>query len=71
MWWNFAGYCASSLVLMAFCLRDIIPLRIAALCSNIAFIIYGAGLGLMPVLLLHSLLLPINCWHLWHLTRRR
>lgn len=67
--WNVAGYLASGLVLTAFCLRSMIPLRIAALCSNIAFIAYGLGLGLAPVWLLHSLLLPINCWRLWQLTR--
>lgn len=69
--WNMAGYIASGLVLAAFCLRCMIPLRIVALCSNIAFIVYGAGLGLVPVWLLHSLLLPINCWRLWQLTHRR
>ena len=45
--WDAAGYLASGLVVMAFCMRDIIPLRVVALTSNIAFLIYGIGLGLI------------------------
>jgi hypothetical protein len=59
------GYIASGLVLAAFCMKDMIPLRLVAICSNIAFLTYGLGLGLAPVWLLHAILLPINCWRLW------
>jgi|SRR5215813_6770152 len=59
------GYLASALVLAAFCMKEMVPLRIVAVCSNIAFLIYGLALGLVPVWLLHSVLLPINCWRLW------
>src|SRR5262249_60801367 len=50
---------------------DIIPLRVVALTSNIAFLIYGIGLGLAPVWLLHAILLPINGWRLWQATACR
>ena len=33
--WDAAGYLASGLVVMAFCMRDIIPLRVVALTSNV------------------------------------
>jgi hypothetical protein len=46
-------------------MNDIIPLRVVSVCSNIAFLIYGLELGLIPVWLLHAVLLPINCWRLW------
>ena len=69
--WDAAGYLASGLVVMAFCMRDIIPLRVVALTSNIAFLIYGIGLGLAPVWLLHAILLPINGWRLWQATASR
>jgi hypothetical protein len=58
--WESIGYLAAALVLAAFYMREIIPLRVAALCSNLAFIAYGLALGLVPVWLLHALLLPIN-----------
>jgi hypothetical protein len=63
--WDALGYLASSLVVAAFCMRDIVPLRIAALGSNIAFLAYGIALGLAPVWSLHAVLLPVNGWRLW------
>jgi CRP/FNR family transcriptional regulator, cyclic AMP receptor protein len=51
-------------VVIAFCMKDIIPLRVVALTSNVAFLIYGLRLGLVPVSLLHAILLPINAWRL-------
>ena len=50
--WDAFGYVASALVLAAFYMRTMIPLRIVALCSNVAFLIYGIGLALTPVWLL-------------------
>jgi len=60
-----AGYFASSLVVLAFCMKDIVLLRLVAIGSNIAFLAYGLGLGLVPVWTLHAVLLPINFWRLW------
>jgi hypothetical protein len=66
--WDVAGFLASALVVMAFCMEDIISLRLIALMSNVAFFIYGVGLGLVPVWLLHAALLPVNAWRLWQAT---
>jgi hypothetical protein len=60
-----AGYVASVLVVLAFCMKDMTALRLVALGSNVTFLIYGIGLGLVPVWLLHAILLPINGWRLW------
>lgn len=54
------GYIASGLILAAFSRRTMIPLRILGISSNIAFITYGALAGLLPVLILHSILLPLH-----------
>src|SRR5262245_31694337 len=62
--WDVIGYVASTLVLTAFGMKKIIPLRVVAMCSNLAFIIYGLGLGLTPVWFLHAALLPMNAWRL-------
>ena len=59
------GYLASALVATAFCMKDIVPLRIVAIASNLAFLTYGVGLGLAPVWLLHAVLLPVNVSRLW------
>ncbi len=57
---DLVGYAASALVLAAFGMREMRALRLTAIASNLAFIAYGASAGLMPVLLLHLLLLPLN-----------
>jgi hypothetical protein len=46
--WEAIGYVASTLVLTAFGMKSIIPLRVVAMCSNLMFVIYGLGLGLTP-----------------------
>jgi len=63
--WDVAGFLGSALVVAAFCMEDIISLRLVALMSNVGFLIYGVGLGLVPVWLLHAVLLPVNAWRLW------
>jgi hypothetical protein len=68
-WVNVAGYCASLLVFGAFYMTATIPLRAIAIASNIAFIAYGFGHDLYPVLILHALLLPLNCFRLMQLRR--
>jgi len=59
-WSEMAGYLASGLVFLTFCMKTIVPLRLLAIASNIVFIVYAVAAGLMPVLLLHAALLPLN-----------
>jgi len=61
-WVTLAGYAASLMVFATFCMRTMVPLRLAAIGSNICFIIYGAAAGIYPVLVLHVVLLPLNGW---------
>jgi hypothetical protein len=70
MCWDVCGYVASGLVLAAFYMKEMVPLRIAALASNLAFIAYGLALGLTPIWLLHLLLVPLNGWRLVEAMRR-
>jgi hypothetical protein len=58
------GCIASGLVLLTFYMDDMAALRTTALCSNVVFIVYAASLELKPILLLHSILIPINLWRL-------
>ena len=57
------GYVASALVVLTFYMREMVPLRAAALCSNICFLTYVASLELGPVIV-HATLIPINVWRL-------
>ncbi len=58
------GFLASALVLAAFGMKDMVNLRIVAICSNFAFIAYALLLHLLPILVLHVVLLPLNGWRL-------
>jgi CRP/FNR family cyclic AMP-dependent transcriptional regulator len=55
-----ASYVASLLVFIAFFMKAILPLRIVAIASNLAFIVYALGAGLVPAFVLHTCLLPLN-----------
>jgi CRP-like cAMP-binding protein len=59
-WVEVSGYLASGLVFLTFCMKTLIPLRIVAMLSNVAFIVYGIAADLKPVLVLHATLLPLN-----------
>jgi len=59
-----SGYLASALVLTTFCMSSMLWLRMTAIGSNVAFIFYAAVADIRPVLLLHSVLLPVNVYRL-------
>ena len=63
------GYIASSLVFATFYVKKILTLRLIAICSNIAFILYAFGCHLHPIFILHSLLLPLNIYRILELLR--
>jgi hypothetical protein len=54
------GFVASALVLATFAMKDMRRLRVTAIVSNVAFIAYATFFDLLPILILHVLLLPLN-----------
>jgi hypothetical protein len=68
-WIEIAGYVASALVFSTFYMKTMIPLRVAAIASNVAFITYGYFGHLRPVLLLLVVLLPLNAIRLVQMRR--
>src|SRR4029077_19470289 len=63
------GFLAASLVLATFCAKKMVPLRALAIASNIAFVAYAFVAGLGPILLLHSVMLPLNILRLREVLR--
>jgi CRP/FNR family cyclic AMP-dependent transcriptional regulator len=63
------GYLASCLVFTTFYMRRMVPLRITAIASNLAFIAYAWLDDLTPILVLHGALLPLNLFRLIELRR--
>jgi CRP/FNR family cyclic AMP-dependent transcriptional regulator len=66
-WIELSGYVASVLVFLAFYMKTMIPLRVVGILSNVAFMTYGFGGRLYPVLILHAILLPLNCLRLFQM----
>jgi CRP/FNR family transcriptional regulator, cyclic AMP receptor protein len=55
-----SGYIAASLVLSTFSVTSMRRLRLLGVGSNVAFICYAILEGMLPILISHGLLLPIN-----------
>ena len=63
------GFVAAFLVFLTFFETNMKRLRSVAIFSNLAFISYALMRGLLPVVLLHSCLLPLNAWRLYQLLK--
>lgn len=63
------GYVASALLLATFSVRTMIPLRILGIASSVAFWIYAVLNGLLPIVVLHTILLPINVYRFFEMQR--
>jgi CRP/FNR family cyclic AMP-dependent transcriptional regulator len=59
-WLDLLGFAAAAAVLAGFCMNSIRHLRLAALASNVLFVIYGLFAHVYPVVILHIILVPIN-----------
>ena len=64
-----AGYVAAVLTFATFYMKTMMPLRIFAIISNVAFITYALLEGLLPIGILHSALLPLNIKRLREFTK--
>jgi pimeloyl-ACP methyl ester carboxylesterase len=76
MWLVIAGWIASALVFSTFFMKTMLPLRLIAIASNVAFMTYallGLAYGdfgrLYPIFVLHACLLPLNVLRLIELRR--
>lgn len=58
------GYLGAALVFATFYLKTLIRLRLLAIASNVVFIAYAEMGHMLPILVLHLLLLPLNTWRL-------
>ena len=57
---DLTGCIAAILVFATFSAKRMVPLRTLGVASNVAFVAYASMAGLWPILLLHSILLPMN-----------
>ena len=62
---NALGLIGGIFYVMSVTLRTMIPLRIAAIASNILFMGYGLLAKALPTFFMYAVLLPINCFRLY------
>ena len=71
-WWiELLGWIGAAATFSAFSLRTMLPLRSLAVTANAAFVSYGYFAGVVPVLVLHAALLPLNLLRLVEILRLR
>lgn len=63
------GFLAAGLVFLTFSMKSLLSLRLVAIASNMAFVLYAYAADLMPILVLHMLLLPLNIYRTWEQVR--
>ena len=66
---DMVGFSAAAASFVAFSAKTMIPLRIAAICSNALFIAFGLLSGFWLAALMHTLLLPLNIHRLQAMRR--
>ena len=58
------GFIAAGLSIATLSMKTMIPLRVVAIASHVAFAVYGALLPSIPTLVLHAVLFPLNIYRL-------
>ena len=58
------GYLGGLLVFSTFYLKTMIRLRLVAIASNVVYVAYALMGHMVPILVLHIMLLPLNIWRL-------
>jgi hypothetical protein len=64
------GLAAALCMLLAFACSNIIVLRLVSMSASVFFILYALAAGLLPILLLHGVLFPLNAIRLVKCMRR-
>ena len=70
-WIEAVGYTGTGLTILAYGMRNLVPLRIAGILSSVAFLTYGVLTHSYPLALMEILLLPINAYRLLELRTDR
>lgn len=66
-WVEILGYFGASLTLCVYSMKRMIPLRMIAICANCVFVVFGFLAEVYPQMVLHALLIPINCLRLYEM----
>ena len=70
-WIEMVGFAGTGLTIMAYGARHLVPLRIMAISSSVAFLCYGLLTQSYPLVVMEVVLLPINICRLTQLLSER
>jgi len=70
-WIEAVGFAGTGFTVVAYGMKRLVPLRIAAILSSVAFLAYGALTQSYPLVLMEVLLLPINAYRLVECLKER
>lgn len=70
-WIEMVGFSGTGFTILAYGMKYLVPLRIAAILSSIAFLIYGVLTQSYPLVVMEVVLLPINSYRLMELLAQR
>ncbi len=58
------GYAASALVVASLAMTSVVRLRLISLVGSLTFVVYGALLGSIPILITNAAIAVLNVWFL-------
>jgi hypothetical protein len=58
------GYVASALVVLSLTMASVVRLRLVSLAGSLAFLVYGALIGSVPIIITNAAIVAINVWFL-------
>jgi hypothetical protein len=61
---------ATALLFASFLVKSMLRLRALAVVSNVFFLAWGYVEWLWPTLVINSVILPLNVWHIWDIRKR-
>ena len=68
-WSDVVGYAGTGFTIMAYSMRRMLPLRVAAVLSSVALLVYAVLTSSGPIIVMELILLPINIYRLIELLR--
>lgn len=68
-WIELVGYAGTVFTIFAYGMRHLVPLRICAILSSLAFLMYGLLTPTYPLVIMELVLLPINSYRLAEILR--
>lgn len=65
LWMEILAYCASIIVLISFCIKDVMLLRLMNNIGCVLFIIYSWYYGRIPLVIMNFLVIVINFYYIF------